>query len=64
MEAWMLVDLHRHAVAFQRAPHEDHNRRSMHTDMRSIRVRRARRRWNAALRMQRAWQTGKASLGY
>jgi hypothetical protein len=63
MEEWMPADLHRQSVAFLRTPHEDHNRRPMHTDMRSIRVRRARRRSKAFLRMQRAWTRAAVAIG-
>jgi hypothetical protein len=53
MDAWMHDDLRRQALAFRRAPHEDHNRRPIRQKMRDLRTRRARRRWNSFMREAR-----------
>ena len=55
MESWMTADLRRQALAFRRAPHEDHNRRPLGTTMRDLRNRRRRRQWNGYLRTSLRW---------
>jgi len=49
----MEADLRRQSLAFFRAPHEDHNRRSVRTTMRDLRTRASRRRWNFFMRYYR-----------
>lgn len=61
MDSWMTADLRRQALAFRRAPHEDHNRRPLGTTMRDLRNRRRRRQWNSYLRTSRRWWDGAAA---